>query len=111
MPRASTTRKIARSASKGVALIAHGGAGGRAPTSERATRRRALLAAVDSGARILRDGGGALGAAPATGKMLEGDPLFNPRYGSRLTLDWHLEMDPALIVAEQRPTNQAPSHG
>src|SRR5260370_8406415 len=86
MPRDSTTRKIARNAAKGIALIAHGGAGGRAPASERATRRRALLAAVDSGARILRDGGSALDAVAATVKMLEDDPPFNAGYGSRLTL-------------------------
>jgi L-asparaginase / beta-aspartyl-peptidase len=111
MPRASTTRKIARNAAKGIALIAHGGAGGRAPTSERATRRRALLAAVDSGARILRDGGSALDAVAGTVKMLEDDPLFNAGYGSVLTLDGQVEMDAAVMVAEHSRTNQPSPNG
>jgi beta-aspartyl-peptidase (threonine type) len=111
MPRASTARKIARNAAKGIALIAHGGAGGRAPTSERATRRRALLAAVDSGARILRDGGSALDAVAATVKMLEDDPLFNAGYGSVLTLDGQVEMDAAVMVAEHSRTNQSSPNG
>jgi beta-aspartyl-peptidase (threonine type) len=111
MPRGSTARKIARNAGKGIALIAHGGAGGRAPTSERATRRRALLAAVDSGARILRDGGSALDAIPATVKMLEDDPLFNAGYGSVLTLDGQVEMDAAVMVAEHSRTNQSSPNG
>jgi len=111
MPRASTTRKIARNAAKGIALIAHGGAGGRAPASERATRRRALLAAVDSGARILRDGGSALDAVAATVKMLEDDPLFNAGYGSVLTLDGQVEMDAAVMVAEHSRTNQSSPNG
>jgi L-asparaginase / beta-aspartyl-peptidase len=111
MPRDSTTRKIVRNGAKGIALIAHGGAGGRAPTSERATRRRALLAAVDSGARILRDGGSALDAVAATVKMLEDDPLFNAGYGSVLTLDGQVEMDAALMVAEHSRTNQSSPNG
>jgi beta-aspartyl-peptidase (threonine type) len=115
MPRANTARKIARNAAKGIAkgiaLIAHGGAGGRAPASERATRRRALLAAVDSGARILRDGGSALDAVAATVKMLEDDPLFNAGYGSVLTLDGQVEMDAAVMVAEHSRTNQSSPNG
>jgi beta-aspartyl-peptidase (threonine type) len=111
MPRGSTARKIARNAARGVALIAHGGAGGRAPTSERATRRRALLAAVDSGARILRDGGSAIDAVATTVKMLEDDPLFNAGYGSVLTLDGQVEMDAAVMVAEHSRTNQSSPNG
>src|SRR5260370_2830355 len=111
MPRASTTRKIARNSGKGIALIAYGGGGGRAPASERATRRRALLAAVDSGARILRDGGSALNAVAATVKMLEDDPLFNAGYGSVLTLDGQVEMDAAVMVAEHSRTNQSSPNG
>src|SRR5260370_18421949 len=111
MPRASTTRKIARNSAKGIALIAHGAAGGRAPASDGPTRRRALLAAVDSGARILRDGGSALDAVAATVKMLEDDPLFNAGYGSVLTLDGQVEMDAAVMVAEHSRTNQSSPNG
>src|ERR1700736_845013 len=111
MPRASTARKIARNGAKGIALIAHGGAGGRARTSERAPRRRALLAAVDSGARILRDGGSALDAVAGTVKMLEDDPFFNAGYGSVLTLDGQVEMDAAVMVAEHSRTNQSSPNG
>ncbi|MGH7986095.1 MAG: isoaspartyl peptidase/L-asparaginase family protein [Candidatus Binataceae bacterium] len=84
---------------RSVALIAHGGAGGRAPFNERSNRRRAIVAAAERGTQILRDGGAALDAVSATVTLLEDDPLFNAGYGSVLTTEGKVEMDAAVMVA------------
>lgn len=81
-------------------LIVHGGAGGRAAPDDRAGRRRAMLAAIAAGARLLRDGAHALDAVIAAVTTLEDDPLFNAGYGSCLTIDGHVEMDAGVAVAE-----------
>jgi beta-aspartyl-peptidase (threonine type) len=83
------------------ALIVHGGAGGRALEHERADRRRGLLAAIAAGARILRDGGGALDAVVAAVVALEDHPLFNAGLGSFLTTEGKIEMDAAVTTAHQ----------
>jgi L-asparaginase / beta-aspartyl-peptidase len=80
-------------------LIAHGGAGGRPPSSDRSARRRAILGAVHRGAEILRGGGSALDAVVATVVALENDPLFNAGYGSVLTIAGRVEMDAAVMTA------------
>jgi L-asparaginase / beta-aspartyl-peptidase len=80
-------------------LIVHGGAGGRAPGSERAARKRGMLTAVRRGAEILRGGGSALAAVVATVVALENDPLFNAGYGSVLTTAGRVEMDAAVMTA------------
>jgi len=79
--------------------IAHGGAGGRPPASDRGARRSAILAAVQRGADILRGGGSALDAVVATVVVLENDPLFNAGYGSVLTVAGRVEMDAAVMTA------------
>ena len=83
------------------ALIAHGGAGSRAPVSERPERARALKAAVERGSAILRQGGSAIDAVTATVVALENHPLFNAGYGSVLTSEGQIEMDAAVMVAER----------
>jgi len=83
-------------------LIAHGGAGGRAPVAERPARRRGLLAAVARGAEVLRNGGAALDAVVTTVIALEDDPLFNAGYGSVLTTEGRVEMDAAVMVADRK---------
>ena len=83
------------------ALIVHGGAGGRAPQSERTGRRKGLLAAVAAGSRILRDGGDALDAVVAAVVALEDDQLFNAGFGSFLTIDGKIEMDAAVTTARR----------
>src|ERR1700688_32867 len=88
------------------ALIAHGGAGGRSPASDRASRRHGILAAVQRGADILRGGGSALDAVVATVVALEDDPLFNAGYGSVLTTAGRVEMDAAVMPA----TYPSPHH-
>ncbi|HEY1849895.1 MAG TPA: isoaspartyl peptidase/L-asparaginase [Candidatus Binataceae bacterium] len=80
-------------------LIAHGGAGGRAPAADRVARRRGMLDAVGRGAEILRGGGSALDAVVATVVALENDPLFNAGYGSVLTTAGRVEMDAAVMTA------------
>jgi beta-aspartyl-peptidase (threonine type) len=87
------------------ALIVHGGAGGRAAIDERPGRQRGLLAAVEAGARILRDGGDALDTVCAAVTMLENDPLFNAGYGSCLTSDGHVEMDAGVATARRANTS------
>ena len=83
------------------ALIAHGGAGGRAPMAERSGRRHGLISAVERGAAVLSRGGGALDAVAATIVALENDSLFNAGYGSVLTTEGRVEMDAAVMVAER----------
>jgi beta-aspartyl-peptidase (threonine type) len=85
------------------ALIAHGGAGGRAPVSERLERQRGLVAAVERGSGILREGGSAIDAVAATVAALEDHSLFNAGFGSVLTLEGRVEMDAGIMVAEQQP--------
>jgi beta-aspartyl-peptidase (threonine type) len=85
------------------ALIVHGGAGGRAPQSERSARKHGLLVAVEAGARILREGGTALDAVVAAVVALEDDQLFNAGYGSFLTTEGQVEMD-AAVAAINRET-------
>jgi beta-aspartyl-peptidase (threonine type) len=88
------------------AVIAHGGAGGRAPAMERPARRQGLLIAVKRAAQILRDGGSALDAVIAVVATLEDNVLFNAGYGSTLTVDGRVEMDAAVIVAERVTSNE-----
>jgi L-asparaginase / beta-aspartyl-peptidase len=83
------------------ALIAHGGAGGRAPAPERLERRQALVVAVERGSAILREGGNAIDAVTTTVASLEDDGLFNAGYGSVLTLDGRVEMDAGVMVSER----------
>jgi L-asparaginase / beta-aspartyl-peptidase len=91
------------------ALIAHGGAGGRAPASDRASRRHGILAAVQRGAEILRGGGSALDAVVATVVALEDDPLFNAGYGSVLTTAGRVEMDAAVMTAARLQPHDDPA--
>jgi len=93
-------------------LLAHGGAGGRPPASDRSARRRGILAAVQRGAEILRGGGSALDAVVTTIVALENDPLFNAGYGSVLTIEGRVEMDAAVMTATRRRLHQDPDeHG
>jgi L-asparaginase / beta-aspartyl-peptidase len=83
------------------ALIAHGGAGGRAPVSERLERRQGLVAAVERGSALLREGGSAIDAVTTTIALLEDHGLFNAGYGSVLTREGRVEMDAAVMVADR----------
>ncbi len=83
------------------ALVAHGGAGGRVPLSERLERRQGLIEAVERGSTILREGGNAIDAVTTTIALLEDNGLFNAGYGSVLTLEGRVEMDAGIMVAER----------
>ncbi|HJU09558.1 MAG TPA: isoaspartyl peptidase/L-asparaginase [Candidatus Binataceae bacterium] len=83
-------------------LIAHGGAGGRAPVSERVERQRGLIDAVERGSTVLRNGGNALDAVTNTVAALEDHALFNAGYGSVLTLEGRVEMDAGVVMAERQ---------
>ena len=85
------------------AIVAHGGAGAAGPVVERRERRRAILAAIRTGADILRHGGGALEAVVTTVTALEDHPLFNAGYGSLLNSEGHVEMDASVMLAEPSP--------
>jgi L-asparaginase / beta-aspartyl-peptidase len=98
---------VPRTVSK-LALIAHGGAGGRAPIAERRQRRESLIAAVERGSAILQEGGHAIDAVTATVALLEDNGLFNAGYGSVLTLKGNVEMDAAVMVAERHARKPTP---
>jgi beta-aspartyl-peptidase (threonine type) len=90
------------------ALIAHGGAGGRAPFSERSERQRGLVLAVERGSEILREGGSAIDAVVWTVAALEDHSLFNAGFGSVLTLAGRVEMDAGIMVAERQSQQTHP---
>ena len=81
------------------AIVAHGGAGSAGPGKERPERRRAMMAAIRIGAKIIRDKGSALDAVVATVAALEDYPLFNAGYGSLLNSEGNVEMDASVMFA------------
>src|SRR5277367_1806527 len=92
------------------AIVAHGGAGNAGPGKERPERRRAMMAAIRLGAKILRTNGSALDAVVATVAALEDYPLFNAGYGSLLNSEGNVEMDASLMFAEPVAT-EPPGRG
>lgn len=87
-------------------LVVHGGAGiieqGTLTSEQEQGVRAALLAALEAGAAILRDGGAALDAVEAAVRLLEDDPHFNSGRGSVLTFDGAIEMDAAVMDGRNR---------
>jgi len=59
-----------------------------------------MMAAIQQGAKILRDDGSALEAVLATVVALEDHPMFNAGYGSLLNSEGNVEMDASVMVAE-----------
>ncbi len=98
-------------ASNRPALVAHGGAGNVGPGAERPERRRAMMAAIRLGARILRGHGSALEAVVTTVVALEDHPLFNAGYGSLLNSEGNVEMDASVMFAEPVPAKPASESG
>jgi L-asparaginase / beta-aspartyl-peptidase len=82
-------------------IVIHGGAGSMTPetlgeTGEREARE-ALGRALEAGAAILRNGGGALDAVQAAVVVLEDDPHFNAGHGSVFTAEGRIECDAAIM--------------
>ena len=80
----------------GWSLVVHGGAKTVAPDKADA-HRQGLLAAVEAGAAVLRQGGSAIDAAEQAVRALEEAVVFNAGYGSVLNADGQVEMDAALM--------------
>jgi beta-aspartyl-peptidase (threonine type) len=87
-------------------LVVHGGAGvierDRMPEDEERAIRAALGAALDAGAALLRDGGGALDAVEASVRTLEDSPHFNAGRGSVFTYEGRIEMDASIMDGRTR---------
>lgn len=91
---------------EGYAMVIHGGAG----TIERkdmdaGTEKaylQALNDALDTGERILSDGGTSLDAVEATIKYLEDSPLFNAGKGAVFTHEGRNELDASIMNGENQ---------
>ena len=84
----------------------HGGAGtlerSRMSAQQQADYRAALQTALDAGAKVLKDGGGALDAVTAAITILEDDPKFNAGRGAVFTWDGINELDSAIMDGNGR---------
>lgn len=89
-----------------IALAIHGGAGINARrefTPALETRyKKALVACLDRGWAVLRDGGSALDAVQAASVALEDCPLFNAGKGSVLNAEGRVELDAAIMAGDGR---------
>jgi beta-aspartyl-peptidase (threonine type) len=83
------------------AIVVHGGAGGisrESVTPELDKEyRAALLVAMNTGKKILSEGGSALDAVEQTIKTMEDNPLFNAGKGAVFTHDGKNELDAAIM--------------
>jgi L-asparaginase / beta-aspartyl-peptidase len=88
-------------AAKRWALVIHGGAGAMDRKSlskvKDKSARIALKAALDTGSRILANGGNATDAVEAAVRVLEDDPLFNAGRGAVLTYEGTVSLDAAIM--------------
>lgn len=86
-------------------LVIHGGAGRITPAvvgDKEPAIRDALARALDAGAAILADGGGAVDAVQAAIEVLEDDPHFNAGRGAALSYDGVAELDAAIMDGRTR---------
>lgn len=77
-------------------IVVHCGAGSTPEVADAAER------AVDTGLRVLRDGGGVVDAVVEAVVVLEDDERTNAGTGSRLNLDGVVEMDASLMDSNMR---------
>jgi L-asparaginase / beta-aspartyl-peptidase len=88
------------------ALAIHGGAGviarGTLSAESEIAYRAALLAALDAGSRLLREGRSSLDAVEAAIRVLEDDPLFNAGRGAVFTADGRNELDASIMDGATR---------
>ena len=82
-------------------LAIHGGAGtlerSRMTPEQQVEYKAALQAALDAGAKVLRDGGAALDAVTAAITILEDDPRFNAGRGAVFTWEGINELDASIM--------------
>ncbi|HEV7431688.1 MAG TPA: isoaspartyl peptidase/L-asparaginase [Steroidobacteraceae bacterium] len=87
-------------------LAIHGGAGviprGSLTAEKEAAYRASLNAALEAGARVLRNGGASLDAVEAVVRMLEDDPLFNAGRGAVFTAEGRNELDASIMDGRTR---------
>jgi beta-aspartyl-peptidase (threonine type) len=84
-----------------ITMVIHGGAGTisrdkMTPEKERALTEK-LSEALESGMKILRDGGTALDAVEASIRVLEDSPLFNAGKGAVFSADGKNELDASIM--------------
>jgi beta-aspartyl-peptidase (threonine type) len=97
---------VAAHAKEHWALAIHGGAGvierGKLAASDDAAYRASLGAALEAGAKILRDGGSSLDAVEATIRLLEDDPLFNAGKGAVFDAEGRNQLDASIMDGRNR---------
>lgn len=79
-----------------IALIVHGGAWA-IPSELKQACRNGVLAGLDRGWNVLRNGGTALDACEQAIIQLENDPVFDAGIGSHLNRDGRIQMDAILM--------------
>ena len=93
-------------------LVLHGGAGSierhRLTEAQDSGVRAALALALDTGAAILSEGGGALDAVEAAVRVLEEDPHFNAGRGAAFTREGTIELDAAIMDGRTRAAGARP---
>ncbi|MFO6446185.1 isoaspartyl peptidase/L-asparaginase family protein [Erythrobacter sp. NE805] len=97
---------LAEDAAPKWSLAIHGGAGTLDPAQmtpdKRVAYESALQAALDAGAKVLKDGGEAIDAVKAAIVILEDSPLFNAGKGAVFTWDGTNELDAAIMDGRDR---------
>ncbi|MFL6734736.1 MAG: isoaspartyl peptidase/L-asparaginase family protein [Sphingomicrobium sp.] len=87
-------------------LVIHGGAGNIERSKTKPEKDRVIRAALDralqSGSKVLSDGGTALDAVQAVILVLEDDPNFNAGRGAVLTADGKTELDASIMEGRNR---------
>jgi isoaspartyl peptidase/L-asparaginase-like protein (Ntn-hydrolase superfamily) len=82
------------------AIAIHGGAGGNAVAwseEKKAKRLAGLTIALETGKKILANGGTSLDAVEATIRVLEDDPAFNAGRGAVVTAEGKAELDASIM--------------
>lgn len=96
----------AKSASRPVALVIHGGAGvierDKLSAEEERLIRADLDAALDAGHAVLARGGSALDAVEAAVRVLEESPRFNAGKGAVYDADGHHQLDASIMEGHTR---------
>ncbi|MCK4234921.1 isoaspartyl peptidase/L-asparaginase [candidate division WOR-3 bacterium] len=76
-------------------IIVHGGAGTKRDLPE---RKKVVIKAVESGYKILKEGGSAIDAAIRATVILEDSQYFNAGTGSGLNIEGEVEMDASIMT-------------